>query len=395
MNDVYRDENGEVLDLVLQGGRVIDPANGTDQQLDVGLRDGVVQMIARDLSSTSRRRTLNISGKILCPGFIDMHVHVYAGGTSMGIEPDAYAARSGVTTLVDTGSAGAANFKGFLEHVMERSNSRILAFLNVSFSGIFAFSSTVMVGEGEDMRLVVPHETVEVARANADRIIGVKVRVGRYSSGNSGIAPLEVAQQVAEELDLPLMAHIDYPPPSYDEVVSRLRPGDILTHAYRPFPNAPVDSAGQIRASAFAARDRGVLFDVGHGGRSFSFRTARIMIEAGLCPDIISSDVHKLCLEGPAYDLPTTMSKLLAVGMELHEVVAAVTSRPAKALRRPGLGELRPGETRDLTVFSLGPSKHPLVDCDGEVLEYSQSVVPDFSICNGNLYETHIDPKVS
>ena len=178
--------------------------------------------------------------------------------------------------------------------MIEPSPLRIVPFLNVSFPGIFAFSPSVMVGECADLRLFDPRECVRVIAANRDLIAGVKVRVGRGAGGASGVAPLDIALEVAEEAGLPVMAHLDYPPPSRLEVLSRLRRGDILTHCFRPFPNAPVQADGQPREEVIAARERGVIFDIGHGGGSFGFGTAEAMLAAGFLPDVISSDVHTI-----------------------------------------------------------------------------------------------------
>ena len=205
-----------------------------------------------------------------------------------------------MTTCVDTGSAGPGNFAGFRQHVIEPSAVRILAYLHVSHAGIFGFSREVHVGEGEDVRLMDPVGRRSGRSSELRYIIGIKVRVGRHASGDQGITPLEYALQTAEEAGLPLMAHIDEPPPSYEDVIARLRPGDVLTHAFRPFPNAPCTVQGTIKPAVLRARERGVLFDIGHGMGSFAFKTARAMLANGFLPDTISSDIHALCIDGPA-----------------------------------------------------------------------------------------------
>src|SRR6516225_6322856 len=195
------------------------------------------------------------------------------------------------------------------KRLIERSQVLILAYLHISFAGIFAFSPRVMVGESEEIRLMAPIDAMEVANANRDLIVGIKVRVGARASGRSGTVPLDIALQVADEVGMPVMAHIDDPPPTYEEVLARLRPGDTLTHAFRPYPNAPVTAQGTIKQAVNEARRRGVLFDIGHGKGSFAFKTARAMLANGFFPDTISSDVHALCINGPAFDQVTTMSK--------------------------------------------------------------------------------------
>jgi dihydroorotase len=311
----------------------------------------------------------DVSGLVVAPGLIDLHTHVYWGGTSLGIDAEDFCRRSGVTTAVDTGSAGPGNFAGFRKHVIEPSEVRILAYLHVSHAGIYGFSKTVMVGESEDIRLMDPEGAVQTAERNRDVIVGIKVRVGRHASGDQGIAPLTVALQVAEETGLPLMAHIDEPPPSYEDVVDRLRTGDVLTHAFRPFPNSPATIQGTVRPAVLAARRRGVLFDIGHGMGSFSFRTARAMLANGFQPDTISSDVHALCINGPAFDQVTTMSKFLCLGMDLPSVIRASTVNAAFALKRPELGSLRPGSVGDATVLAIEDGNFDYMDVVGEHLE--------------------------
>ena len=359
--------------LILRGGRVIDPSQDIDEVADVAFENGVVADIGTRLSHPGAEE-LDVAGLIVTPGFIDLHTHVYWGGTSLGVDADELARRSGVTTFVDAGSAGPGNYRGFLKHVIEPSSVRILAYLHVSFAGIYAFSRRIMVGESHDLRLMSPIDAVDVARAHPDTIIGIKVRVGRHASGPSGIEPLNVALQVSEQTGLPLMVHIDEPPPSYEDVVDRLQPGDVLTHCFRPFPNSPLSANGRPRPAVLAARQRGVLFDIGHGMGSFSFDVARRMLAAGFAPDTISSDIHDLNAQGPVFDLPTTLSKFLCLGMPLVEVVRAATQHPAAAIRRPDLGTLRPGTAGDATVFRLDAGEHAFIDSVGETVVGTERV---------------------
>lgn len=357
------------FDLVLKGGRVIDPAAGRDEVTDIAVADGKIAAAGPDLSGAE---TWDVTGKIVTPGLIDMHTHVYWGGTSLGIDPDDYMVSSAVTTSIDTGSAGPGNFPGFLKHVIEPAYARILAYLHVSHAGVFGFSNRVMVGESEDLRLMDPITAVEVANAHPDVIVGIKVRLGRHASGIHGMTPLSYAMQVAEETALPLMVHIDEPPPTYVEVVEALRPGDVLTHCFRPFPNTPLDGEGGVRPEVQAARDRGVFFDIGHGKGSFAFETARKMLAAGFPPDTISSDVHALCAEGPAFDQVTTMSKFLHLGMSMDDVVRASTVTAAEILSRPDLADLSVGSTADISVMSLDEGPFPMTDVVGETVTGNQ-----------------------
>ena len=371
-------------DLALKNGRIIDPASRVDRVADIAFANGKVAAIGENIGGAQDTR--DVAGLIVAPGLIDLHTHVYWGGTSLGIDADDFCRRNGVTTSVDTGSAGPGNFAGFRKHVIEKSSARILAYLHISFAGIFGFSRNVMVGEGQDMRLLAPLDCATVADANRDVIVGIKVRIGRNAGGDSGIAPLEVALQVADEIGMPVMCHIDFPPPNYADTVAALRPGDVLTHAFRPFPNAPLSAQGKILPQVLDARERGVLFDIGHGMGSFAFKTGRAMLANGFKPDTISSDVHALSINGPAFDQTTTMSKFLCLGMSLTEVIAASTVNAAKALRRPELGALSPGSVGDATLLTVEDGRFDYVDSVGETLVGEKRIVSKGVVMGGRWW---------
>ncbi len=373
-----------MYDLILKGGRVIDPASEMDGVADVAFAEGKVAAVGSDLGDAKDVR--DVSGKIVTPGLIDLHTHVYWGGTSLGVDAPTIARRSGTTTFVDAGSAGAGNFHGFRAHVIQRTEPRILAYVNISYAGIFGFSKNVMVGECGDMRLVHPHECLEAAREHRDIVVGIKVRIGAKAGGDSGIAPLHLALEVADVLGLPVMAHIDNRPPSQEEVLSVLRPGDVLTHCFRPWPNAPIDAARNVRAEVLAARKRGVYFDIGHGQGGFSFDSCRAMLGEGIKPDAISSDVHTLCVDGPAHDLLAVMSKFLALGMDLTDVVRSATENPAKIIRRPELGSLQAGTPGDATVIDVRDEAIEHVDVVGEVLRAQTRLASAGTVIGGKWW---------
>jgi dihydroorotase len=341
------------LDCIVAGGRVIDARHGIDAVLDVGVRAGRVAALAPSLPRPSGALLHDAAGAIVVPGLIDLHTHVYWKATSYGVEPDRLAQRSLVSTLVDAGSAGAGNFEGLADFVIAPAATRVLAFLNISFAGIFAFDRGIMVGEAAEPALLDVARCVEVARRHPDTVVGIKVRLGAAVSGGLGLQALDRALAAADAAGLPLMCHVGRPPPTYAEIVDRLRPGDILTHCFRPAPNAPVDDAGKVLPALRRARTRGVLFDVGHGMGAFGFDSAESAIAGGFAPDVVSSDAHALSVDGPAFDLLHTMSKLLNCGLPLPALVQMVTAAPARAMRRPDLAHLGVGAPADLAVLRV------------------------------------------
>ena len=374
-------------DLLLTGGRLIDPSQKIDAIKDVAFKAGKVVDVKDKLNHSLAKKVQNISNNVITPGLIDLHTHIYWGGTSIGVDPTDYARRCGTTTMIDAGTAGAGNFAGFREHIIKPTEPRILAYLNISFAGIFAFSDTVMVGESEDLRLLHPRACLNVAKLNKDFLVGIKVRVGARASGSMGHAPLDIALEVAEEAGLPVMCHLDWPPPSPKEVISRLRQGDVLTHCFRPFPAAPARSDGRIRDEILEARERGIIFDIGHGVGSFGFETAETMLDAGFLPDAISSDVHSLSIKGPAYDQLVTLSKFLHLGMSMSDIVAASTTGPARAIRRPELGTLSPGSIGDATILNIDDGKFIFTDSLGHTRTGKKKFALKGIVLDGKIWD--------
>ncbi len=373
-------------DLILRHGRLLDPATGRDGIGDIAFAGG--KIAACGTVDGTAAQTRDVTGCIVMPGMIDFHAHVYWGGTSISIDADALARRSGTTTWLDVGSAGPGNFAGFRQHVITHSQTRILAYLHVSHAGIFAFSPTVMVGESEDLRLMDTARCAQVALENPDLIRGIKVRIGANTSGQNGITPLYHAIEAADRAGLPVMCHIDNPPPRYTDVLAELRPGDILTHCFRPFPNAPIHADGRVREACWQARERGVIFDIAHGKGAFAFAVAEAMLAAGFPPDIISSDVHVLCIDGPAYDNLVTMSKFLNLGMALTEIVRAVTATPARLLRRPDLADLSPGSTGDVTVLRIEDGAFTFTDVLRQTMTGRRRFALDCMVVGGALWHS-------
>jgi len=358
------------MDLILAGGSVYDPASGRAGAYDIGFKGGRIAAVEPRMNRDLAEHVIDVSGKTLVPGLIDMHSHVYHGGTSLGVHADSLAVDAGVTTFVDAGSAGAGNFAGFHAHVITPSRARILAFLNISHAGIYGFE--VGVGECLDLKLLDPAHTLARARDYVDEIIGIKVRVGKSTSGDNDVNPILLAKQASDALQKPLMTHIDKPPPTLVDVLQCLGRGDILTHCFRPFPNSPVTETGAVLNEVHAARGRGVVFDVGHGRGSFGFQSASKMLAQGFEPDVISSDIHSLSLQGPAHSLLHVMSKFMALGMDFETVIKKVTVAPAKAIDKTDIGHLGIGALGDVTILEVEKGDFEFFDVVGECIRADQ-----------------------
>lgn len=358
-------------DLLLRGGTVVDPDRTERFIADVAVASGRIVAIGPSLDVRGAARVIDVAGRVVTPGLVDLHAHGYWGVTYDGLEVDAVAARTGVTTWVDAGSSGAATFPGFRRYVIEPSETRIVPFLNLSAVGIVYRG----VPEFNDLRFADVPFAVETIDEHRDLIAGVKVRLGRAIVGDSGDQALWLARDAADHVGLPLLVHLGLPPPSIREILGALRPGDIVTHCFRGGVGGIVPG-GKIRADVLAARERGVLFDVGHGAGSFSFATARDALDDGFPPDSISTDLHQQSIRGPAFDLPTVMSKFLALGMSLEDVVRRATLNPAGAIRRDdGTGTLRVGAPADLAVSALEEGDFEFADVTGASLHGRQRLV--------------------
>jgi dihydroorotase len=347
-------------DLVVAGGRVLCAATGVDEIADVAIDDGRITAVGPDLAGRERAEA---GGLLVVPGLIDLHVHVYDGVSHYGIDADTYLLRRGTTTGVDVGSAGAQTFPGLRRMVVERARTRIYAYLHIAVEGMISR----LVGELEDIRWASVEQCVRVAEANRDVIAGVKLRAGYQMVGPDPRPAVGLALEAAETLRLPLMVHVIDMGMPLPELLARMRPGDVVTHCFHGNDGGLLDGEGRVWPEAFAARERGILFDVGHGSGSFTWRIAREALAQGFPPDTISSDIHTYNHAGPVHDLPRTLSKLLHLGMPLGDVIAAATSRVGAHLGHvapAGLGTLATGAPGDLSLLELQRGSFPL--CDGE-----------------------------
>ncbi len=362
-------------DLVLSGGTVIDPASGLHDRCDVGIASGRIAAIEPHLSGLDAADVLDVTGTLVVPGLVDLHAHVYPGVADLSVEADPTCLGRGVTTVVDAGSSGANTFPGFRRWVVEPSRGRVLAYLNISLTG----QIDPFFGELHDLRFADPERAAAVALANPDVIVGFKVRLSQMLAGPNGLAGLERALEAGRATGLPVMAHIGGTAFDIEEVLARLRPGDIITHAYTGWqPGALVTDDGRAVPGALEARARGVMFDVGHGAGSFTWKVAEAALADGFQPDTISSDLHRFNVAGPVHDLATTLSKLLLLGIPLAEVIEMATVAPAAALGTAGagLGRLAVGAEADVTVLLLQEGRTRLVDSHGIAREADRCLVP-------------------
>jgi dihydroorotase len=382
---------GRTLDVV--GGRVLDPGQGIDAAATVHVAGGIIGgvdpvpqagPVPRDRDGPADARpAVDATGLLVTPGLVDLHTHLYPGVSHYGIEPDTYCAGRGVTTAVDAGSAGAQTFPGLRRYVIERSRTRILAFLNIAVQGMISS----LVGELEDIRWGSPEQAIARARENPDLIVGIKVRLGYQMVGNDPGPALRVAREAADSLGLPLMVHVIDIRPSLDWLLPYLRRGDVVTHCFHGNEGGILDARGRVLPAAVRARERGVLFDVGHGVGSFAYRVARAALAQGFPPDTISSDLHAHNVGGPAFDQATTLSKLLHLGMPLAEVIRAATAAPAAAVRREGrIGALAAGREADLSAFELRDGRWPLPDAAGETEVVERLLIPRLVIQAGEAH---------
>lgn len=373
-------------ELLIKGGTLIDPAQGVHALKDVAFANGMVVEVGDDLPKTEAHEVIDASGYLVTPGMIDLHVHVFYGVSHFGIQPDPTCLAKGATTVVDAGSAGADTFVGFRKYVIDVSQTRILAQLNISSQGML----TSEIGEFEIPEYANVGKACQIIEQHRDLILGVKVRLTRNSivSQRSGMLPLHRAREAADAAGLPIMVHPqDAWCDSIDDILKVMEKGDILTHCFHGRECGILDQHGWVRPSVHHAVERGVIFDVGHGAGSFSWEVVESAISQGVEPQTISSDLHVYNVEGPVYDLATVVTKFLHLGMSIDTAIAKVTSVPAQVISMPDkIGTLRVGAWGDAVLFEHRSGQYQLVDSQGQVRTGRQKLMPVTVIRNGRVY---------
>ena len=400
-------------DLLLRGGHVIDPATGRDETADVAIADGRILAVGRDLPAVARE-TLEMSGRIVIPGMIDTHAHIYQHVTGkFGLNPDMVGVYSGVTTVVDQGGPSCMTIGGFRHFIAEPAHTRVLCFISAYLvGGLEGHLYPDLYGPGQ---LNVDH-TVRAARENADLVRGVKAHAEIGGASRWGLDVIRIGKEIAREAGLPLYIHLGQLWPEKDgvsldpdEVVRALipimEPGDILAHPFTRHPGGFVSTeTGMVHPVVWEALDRGVTVDVGHGSH-FSFEMARKVMEAGIRPYTLGADMHGYNVRLPnatdistrktnpffgvaPFNLTNAMTKLLTLGMALPEVIATVTANPARMLRLEGqIGALRPGMTADISVLEIKKGNFELSDNSGVKVTASELIVPVMALRAGRRFD--------
>ena len=378
------------FDLVIKGGDVLDPSQSLRGKRDIGIRWGMIEAIEPEIPASRASKTLDASGKLVTPGLIDLHSHVYPYGSSIGIPADELAQFQCTTTMVSAGDAGVNNLAALRRYIVAQSRTRIYAFVHIANHGLAGFPVAELYN--------IDHAQMEACAMalaeNQDFLLGVKVRMSENVIAKHGLEPLKRAIRACEMCGWParMMVHIGGVESKelMSQILDLLRPGDVLTHAYSGAPNiggvfTNIVQDGKLLPAALAAKQRGVMFDVGHGGGSFDFTVAEVAIPGGAGPDVISSDIHVYSANSPGMPyLPNVMSKFMALGFSLEQVVTMATSTPAKIINRaPKLGTLQIGAPADVAVMELVEGPASFVDTRNNKRDGKALLKPVQTVING------------
>ena len=371
-------------DVLLRGGHVIDPKNGIDAVRDVAIAGGKVAAAAPRIDPADAFKTIDVSGLYVTPGLIDIHAHVFTGTGEKGsyagdnsVYPDGFTFRVGVTTVADAGGAGWRNFEDFKSRVIDRSKTRVLAFLNIVGNGMRGGNYE------QDLTDMEVAPAAEMAKKYPGLIIGVKT--AHYAGPEW--TPVENAVKVGTLANIPVMVDFGANKPERpvaELVTQKLRPGDIYTHVYSGLRNEQ-DASGHVNPGLLEGRKRGVIYDVGHGGGSFAWRIAVPAIKEGFVPDSISTDLHVGSMNAGMKDMVNVMSKFLVMGLPLADVVRLSTWNPAKEIKQETLGNLSVGAPADVAVLRLENGNYGYVDSFGGRLRAKQRLTNEMTLRDGKV----------
>jgi dihydroorotase len=374
-------------DLLLTGGEVIDPAAGLRGVMDVGIAGGKIVAVAPNLPTNEARRSISAKGRLVTPGLVDMHAHVFVNAHDMGGCTDDCCRRSGVTTLCDAGSAGSSNFAG-LRHVLDTEvRTRVRAFVNLSAIGI---TGTSRGGELMHFQYADPEGCARTITENPDLAIGVKLRFGPNLVWEYSNEPVKLARRTADMAGgVPMMMHITDSPIPLPALLEHMKPGDIVTHCYHGRAHGIMGQEKQfLLKEVVDAQRNGIIFDCAHGRNHFNFRMIEKALDQGFLPDTISTDLTlTTATQGPVWDLPTTMTKLLHFGLPLEECVRRATSVPARLMGYEGtVGTLKPGANADVSVFELRDGNFELIDAEKDTIIAKQRLIAQLTLKDGRVW---------
>jgi dihydroorotase len=376
-NEVVR-----TCDLLIKGGTVIDPSQNLHSPLDVAVKDGTILEIAADIPVSRARKAVSAKGKIVTPGLIDVHVHIYEGVGSLGVNADHFCLARGVTTAVDSASAGYATIAGLRKYVIGTSATRLYASMDSGALGLITFT--------ENLEWMNPQLAAEAANHNKPAVVAITARLSRTDAGTNDLEILKRARTAAEASSLPIMVHAQGTYSPLSEILKIMRKGDVLTHCFHNRPYGLLDGNRRVLPEVREARERGIYFSVGHGSR-FSFDVAEACIQQDFMADAISSDIEANNVAGPVFDLPTTLSKFLLLGLDLDKVIEHATIKPAHIFSfGQQLGTLRPGSVADIAVLALHEGKFPLADSSEQRMG-RQMLMSVATVRDGTLYVNRSD----
>ena len=372
-----------MFDLLLKGGTVLDPDQGIEGVMDVAVAGGKIAALKDEIAPGEAARMLNMAGSMVVPGLFDSHTHVYWGATANGAWPDEICLMDGVTATVDGGSCGSDNFAGFERFIVAASRTRVYCYVNLSRIGLTGLHA---VGELANPAYADPAGTLRILQENPEVAVGVKLRLSEDMVGGPCLPMLKVARDVAGKAGMPLHVHIGNSVESMAEVLPILAPGDMVTHYQTPKRNGLLDGDGRLLPEAVEARERGVLFDCGHGRTHFSFEVAERLLDQGFPPDTLSTDMGLTSYAALRPGLVSVMSRWLDMGMPLVDVVRACTIRPAQALGKGDeFGTLRPGMAADVSVLRWEEGEFPMADAVGGQRTLRRRLAPQLTIRAGQV----------
>jgi dihydroorotase len=381
-------------DLLIKNGRLIDPTQSLDAPRDIAFDGTQVAAVADTIDDARANETLDAQDLLVVPGLIDLHVHVFDAVSHYGIPPDPTCLQRGVTTALDAGSAGAAVWPGFRKFIIEASETRLYAMLNISRIGLVTGAELdPPIGELEDLRHLNVPAAVQCIEANRDKILGIKIRLSdNLAAGGQNEKPaLLLAREAADATGLPIMIHTPRSTLGLPAILAEMRSGDILTHCFHAHASGILNDKMKVLPEVRAAIERGIHLDVGHGKGSFSYEVARAAMAQEVIPHTISTDLHRYNLDGPVFDMATTLSKFLHLGMDLSETLSRVTSVPAATIKmQDELGTLKVGAIADAVVLRLCEGQRDLQDTVGQTETVERWLEPVYVIKGGRVVARHL-----